>query len=146
MRNPGMKKFLSWLLMCLCVPVAGQTELTWNMLGQVEIQYCQDEQNNLWIMVPRFDESLHALNGKSVQIRGYALPVSATSKDYVLSAFPFASCFFCGGAGPESVIELRLKKQRSFRTDEWVILEGTLVLCKESNSFLYRLENARPTH
>ncbi|MNL80290.1 hypothetical protein D3C87_2071030 [compost metagenome] len=40
-----------------------------------------------------------------------------------------AACFFCGGAGPESIIELQFrKKKQRFRTDEVLTVRGKLAL------------------
>ena len=48
---------------------------------------------------------------------------------YVLSRYPFANCFFCGGAGPESVVDLRFKDEnRMYETDERLTFRGKLAL------------------
>ena len=48
---------------------------------------------------------------------------------YVLSKGPFASCFFCGAAGPETIVELSLKsKDKSFMMDEFATFKGYLKL------------------
>ncbi|WP_200942790.1 hypothetical protein [Dyadobacter sp. Leaf189] len=40
-----------------------------------------------------------------------------------------ASCFFCGGAGPESIIELQFKnKKQKFKTDAVKFVKGKLLL------------------
>jgi hypothetical protein len=47
----------------------------------------------------------------------------------VLSAFPYSSCFFCGQAGPESVIEIQFAKQYTgLRMDKIITVRGTLRL------------------
>jgi hypothetical protein len=64
----------------------------------------------------------------------------------VLSAFPFSACFFCGNAGPESVMAIYFEDQgqRKFTTDERVTLEGTLKLNDtDVDELVYVLNNAR---
>jgi hypothetical protein len=72
---------------------------------------------------------VNALQGKEISIRGYMIPVDENDNIYVISAKPMAACFFCGAAGPESIMELqfRRKKQR-FRTDEVLTIQGRLAL------------------
>ena len=48
---------------------------------------------------------------------------------FVLSAMPFSSCFFCGGAGPETVAEVRMDKiPEDLSPDAFVKVKGTLKL------------------
>ncbi len=122
---------------------SAQPTLDWRTLESVKIVYEHDSVHNVWTMYPSFSEALWAWNGQVVRIKGYALPTSVTEGAHILSAFPFSSCFFCGGAGPESVIRLHLQRSDRLRADEWVEFEGTLLLQDRSEAFLYVLENAR---
>ena len=57
------------------------------------------------------------------------IPMDPMGITYVLSRNPNATCFFCGGAGQESVIELHLKKRKTkFKTDEYVTFIGNFAL------------------
>ncbi len=58
------------------------------------------------------------------------IPVDVDEDFYVLSRYPFANCFFCGGAGPESVTDLRFlnPKHRAYQTDERMTFHGVLRL------------------
>jgi len=48
---------------------------------------------------------------------------------YVVSRYPYANCFFCGGGGPESVVDLRFTvKHRAYKTDERLTFKGKLKL------------------
>ena len=71
-----------------------------------------------------------AAEGKECYITGYMIPVDVDEDFYVLSRYPFANCFFCGGAGPESVVDLRFpdKAERSYQTDDRLTFKGTLRL------------------
>jgi hypothetical protein len=80
-------------------------------------------------MVPKFGRRINALDGKKVQIRGFIIPVDIVQDYYVLSANPYSSCFFCGQAGPESVMEIQLLKQYDgLRMDQVITFEGKLRL------------------
>ncbi|MBE62471.1 MAG: hypothetical protein CMB89_08935, partial [Flammeovirgaceae bacterium] len=50
-------------------------------------------------------------------------------KSIILSKFPYSSCFFCGGAGLESVVEVQFSlPPRHFKPDEVITVEGVLRL------------------
>jgi hypothetical protein len=77
-------------------------------------------------------------------VKGYLLPVDIEGEMVVLSEFPFSSCFFCGGAGPESVIELRFKKSKlKFKPDEFATIQGIFRLNTDEFALSYMLENAK---
>ena len=67
------------------------------------------------IQLPIFSDEVNALNGKEIIIQGFILPLDLTDGNYlILSAFPYASCFFCGNAGPETVMEVYMKKPKLY--------------------------------
>ncbi|MBK9933311.1 MAG: hypothetical protein IPP05_04030 [Cytophagaceae bacterium] len=39
-----------------------------------------------------------------------------------------ASCFFCGGSGPESIVQLNFSKKNRFNTDQVITVKGKLRL------------------
>lgn len=100
-------------------------ELTWNMLADVNFKDVYLEEYDLYYYYPTFGPKVLDMEGREVKISGYVIPVDYDEDYYVLSAFPFAACFFCGGAGPESVIDLQLKPgHRKFKTDERLTFRG----------------------
>lgn len=105
-------------------------ELTWKTLSDVEFKDVFIEELDTYYWKPTFGEKVKALEGKEVFITGYILPVDIDDDYYVLSRYAFANCFFCGGAGPESIIDLRFKKDdnRKYKTDERLTFKGTLKL------------------
>ena len=122
-----------------------QKKIEWSVLEQVEFDYIQNFDQNFWYGKPTYGEEVKELEGQEIIIKGYVLPMDITGETYVLSAFPFSSCFFCGGAGQESVIELRLKKKKlKFQTDDVVTFKGTLLLNDQELELNYILENAEP--
>lgn len=106
-----------------------QTIITWEVLKDVKFTEEWSEEFQAFYMVPQFGNKVKSLDGKIVQIRGYIIPVDVVQDYYVLSANPYSSCFFCGQAGPESVMEIQLKKQYDgLRMDKIVTFKGKLRL------------------
>jgi len=113
--------------------VAQPSYLNWEDLKDVrfESKYDEEMEANFWY--PEFGNKLNQLELEEVYITGYLVPMDFEGQSYALSAFPYENCFFCGGAGPESVIELRFKKEpkRRFKTDERLTFRGTFKLNKD---------------
>jgi len=110
-------------------PLNAQDELSWDTLADYDFEMRFDEESELYFRYPLFSDKIKKLEKKEIFITGYMIPVDVESNYYVLSAFPYANCFFCGGAGPESVIELGLKPgHRRFKTDERLTFKGTFSL------------------
>ena len=101
-------------------------EITWKMLSDVEFVDVYIEELDAYYWKPEFGQQVKNLEGKEVYITGYILPVEVEENFYVLSRYPFANCFFCGGAGPESIVDLRFKKGegRAYKTDERLTFKG----------------------
>ena len=106
-----------------------QNIITWELLKDVEFDEIWSEEFQAYYMVPKFSNSVKEMDGKEVQIRGFIIPVDIVQDYYVLSANPYSSCFFCGQAGPESVMEIQMiKKYEGLRMDQVITFEGTLKL------------------
>ena len=105
-------------------------ELTWQVLSDVEFKDVYLEELDAYYWMPKFGPQVIAAEGKEFYITGYMIPVDVDEDFYVLSRYPFANCFFCGGAGPESVIDLRFpgKSERAYQTDERLTFNGKLRL------------------
>lgn len=107
----------------------GEVEITWQTLTDISYTKKFNPKEEMYFMYPVFGNSVKALEGKTVMIRGYMIPVDESGETYVISAKPMAQCFFCGGSGPESLIELSFRKQgRRFKTDEIRTVKGVLKL------------------
>ena len=109
--------------------IFSQNIITWELLKNVEFDEIWSEEFQAYYMVPKFSESVKEMDGKEVQIRGFIIPVDIVQDYYVLSANPYSSCFFCGQAGPESVMEIQMiKKYEGLRMDQVITFKGTLKL------------------
>lgn len=136
--------------LCFCFGFFGQGNpqtIGWKDLQDVRFKKKFNKQENMFFLYPEFGERVKALEGKEIQIRGYMIPVDPSENVFVLSANPMAACFFCGGSGPESIIQLKLKQPRRFATDEIWIVKGTLKLnadnLEELNYVLINTETVR---
>lgn len=117
------------LLVGLMTSISSQTIITWEVMKDVTFEEVFSEEFQGYYKVPKFGKKISSLNGKKVQIRGYIIPVDVIQDYYVLSANPYSSCFFCGGAGPESVMEVQISgKHDGLRMDQIITFEGKLRL------------------
>jgi hypothetical protein len=117
------------------------TKGVWNTLQKISWKYFYDETLGFDVSQPIFGEEIKALDGKEVIIKGFILPVDTDGDYMVLSALPMSQCFFCGGAGPETVMEVALSKNKNLLNKE-VTLKGKLKLNKDDFlKLIYKLEN-----
>ena len=121
-----------------------QNIINWELLKNVEFDEVWSEEFQAYYMIPKFSKSIKDMNNKEVQIRGFIIPVDIVQDYYVLSANPYSSCFFCGQAGPESVMEIQMvKKYEGLRMDQVITFKGKLKLNVDDIYQLnYILENA----
>lgn len=101
----------------------------WKSLSKITFKKQYDEMLGFKVDVPVFSEDIQKLNGKEVTISGYIIPVEGykNHKEFVFSAFPYNMCFFCGGAGPETVMEVSAKEAVPY-TAESITIKGKLHL------------------
>ncbi|MFY0608094.1 MAG: hypothetical protein JXR10_15350 [Cyclobacteriaceae bacterium] len=80
----------------------------WQTLQLLTLTSGYDEFLGESVELPLFSEELKQFDGQEVTIEGYVIPLKASGEQdyFVLSRFPFNNCFFCGNAGPETVIEV----------------------------------------
>lgn len=136
-----MKLFVWFIFLVLLTglqPLQGQTTLTWNDLTDVKFSKTFDAGLGIEILHADFGKSLKMLDQKEVILKGYMIPLDPLGTQYVLSKNPMATCFFCGGAGPETVVELRLhpKSIRRYATDEVLTFKGVLSLHEKNETSL----------
>jgi hypothetical protein len=106
------------------------SELTWKDLTDVEFKDVYVDELDAYYWKPIFGPLVKDLEGGKFYITGYVIPVDIDEDFYVLSRYPFANCFFCGGAGPETVIDLQFEghSPREYATDERLSFAGELKL------------------
>lgn len=115
----------------------------WHELAKVEYEKKYSEEMDANINYPIFGENIKAMEGTKVTVSGYVIPLEIGSNYFVLSAFPFASCFFCGAAGPETVMEVYSAKPFKVTSDERITVQGTLELnYSDVNHLMFMLRDA----
>ncbi len=119
-------------------------KINWETLSAVKFDKKWNKQEATFVLIPNFDPKITALQSKVIEISGYMIPVDVDASYYVLSANPYSSCFFCGQAGPESVMSVKFKKlSKRLNTDDRVTLRGKLTLNKDDiNELNYILTEA----
>ncbi len=120
-------------------------ELTWATLADVEYNEVYLDELDAFVWEPVFGDKVKAYKGEQIYITGYMVPVDIDANYFVLSRYPFAQCFFCGNAGPESVVDLRLADEdRQFIQDERLTFTGKLRLnSTDIYELNYILEDAK---
>lgn len=133
--------FSTACLSLLSLTLQGQKALAWPVLAMTT--YEQNPQTGQYQPdFPSVLESQYA--GEEVVIAGYLIPMDLDNQTYALSKNPFSSCFFCGNAGPETVIELRFRDAPGrFATDRYLPIVGTLVLHRHPQQLFYTIKDAR---
>ncbi|HHP7242671.1 MAG TPA: hypothetical protein ACFCUD_13430 [Cyclobacteriaceae bacterium] len=116
----------------------------WEVLSKVDVIKSYDQILGYEVDIPIFNEAIKELEGERISLTGYMMPVDSKSSDYILlSSLPYASCFFCGGAGPETVVEVNLMEELSY-TNKLIKIEGYLELNDQDPLHLfYILTGAR---
>lgn len=130
--------------MAFSVSAQDMEKNTWQKLSKITFTKEFDELMGFKIDKPVFSESVKAMEGQEVTIKGYIIPVEGykSHKEFIFSAFPYNMCFFCGGAGPETVMEVEASEPVKF-TAESVVLKGKIRLnADDINRLMYKLEDA----
>lgn len=144
------KNFLVCLWVRLCIGLspgilASQEVIDWQVLSDVTFHPVYVDDLGYQVDSAAFGTDVRIYEAKEVLIRGYMIPLDALGTSYALSRNPNASCFFCGGAGPETVIQLNLKPSaiRRYQMDAILTFRGKLRLNeKNTDQFTYVLEDA----
>jgi len=110
------KAFFLLIFYLMVQGVSAQTEVTWEDFGDVNFEPEYNEKYDVHFLMPQFGEKIKSFNGKEVKVRGYFLDISGTGEVFLISSNPMASCFFCGGSGPESIVEVTFKDPPPFKT------------------------------
>ncbi len=117
---------------------------TWKILSKITFKKQYDEMMGFKVDIPVFSKDVKELEGKEITIKGYIIPVEGykSHKEFVFSAFPYNMCFFCGGAGPETVMEVSASEAIKY-TAETVTLKGKLALnSTDINKLIYSISDA----
>ena len=124
-------KALLGILTLSLVPgfLSAQTDY-WAVFSKTKFEVKYSEKAQEYLNFPVFPADVKALEGKVISIEGYYLPVDVIGEAYVIiSKYPYSQCFFCGGAGPETIAEVSFKtKPPKFTADQYIRVKGKLKL------------------
>jgi hypothetical protein len=125
-----MKNILLISIVLAISTTAFSQEDGWTAFARTKFETKYNEKAAEYFMSPIFPPELKALVGKEVDLEGYYMPIDVDGDAYIiLSKFPFSQCFFCGGAGPESIAEVYFKvKPGKFEADQFIRIKGKLKL------------------
>ncbi|MDA8571381.1 hypothetical protein N9W70_03230 [Schleiferiaceae bacterium] len=117
-----MKKFLVLSLVLCNLVGKAQEVLPWELLA---VPYSTTPDG---LYEPQFPSWLDKYQNQEIVIQGYLVPVDVEGNQYALSRYAFSSCFFCGNAEPNTVVELVFKERPdNLITDQFVVVKGILM-------------------
>ena len=102
----------------------------WLSFAKTKFDAKYNDKAGEYFLYPTFPADLKSMVGKEFSLEGYYLPIDVEGNAYIiLSKFPYSQCFFCGGAGPESIAEVFFKtKPGKFEPDQYIRVKGKLKL------------------
>jgi hypothetical protein len=115
----------------------------WHTLA--EVGFKKEQHNGFEMEVPQFSKYLKSWNGKKIKLKGFIIPVGEVGDEskFMFSSLPFNICYFCGAAGPETIVEVELREKIKF-TSKAIWMEGILQLNeKDPNHHIYILKSAK---
>lgn len=139
-------KLLETFLLISLLNVPAKSPDSWEIFARVKFSSKFFKEHNEYFLVPFFDSKIKAYEGKEITLLGHYMPMDLDdNKVIILSKFPYSQCFFCGGAGPESVAEIYFSSKRPrLKADQVITVTGTLKLnALDINHMNFILENAR---
>ena len=139
-----MPKAIFVILFFISFASFAQEENVWKTLAKVDIEKKFDETLNFEIDFPTFSEDVKKLNGQTIELQGWMIPLEELQGEtyFVLSSLPFANCFFCGGAGPETVAEVFSKDKIKY-TEKRITVRGRLQInADDPMKLMYILQEA----
>lgn len=143
----GCMRLLSLLLLIGWIQVSfSQENVSWEELADVEWTETYDTTTSISLLIADFGSNALKHKDSEVYISGYVIPLDALGIQFALSRTNYASCFFCGQAGPETVMDL-LVSPRTIPVTKYnntlLKFKGTLILKEVNpNGFNYQLINA----
>jgi len=102
----------------------------WALFAGVKYTNTFYKEYNEYFLKPFFDSKIKRYEGQEILLKGHYMPLDYTQNNIIiLSKHPYAACFFCGGAGPETVAEIYFKtKKPKLKADQVIQVSGKLKL------------------
>jgi len=143
----ALKILFPLVISLLCLSAIPKEPDLWVLFSKTRFTEKLNRELSMYFLYPTFSEELKALDGKEVILSGFFIPLDFDdNRTIVISKFPMAQCFFCGGAGSESVAVayLQSKPTKRFKTDQIIKVKGTLTLNeKDVDELNFMIKNAK---
>lgn len=116
----------------------------WSTLALLEFEQKDDQgyfdsEGNILPLIEAFE-------GEEIIVKGYVIPLSGkkAQSHFMFSAYPYESCFFCGKAGPETIMEVFAKDDNKINfSEKKMSIKGTFhFTSRNSNEVMFTLKNA----
>ena len=124
---------ISTFILSICVAQAQEVKMkgaqVWKTLADVKYEIQKDDYGDVY--VPVFGKDILSIKEQMVEVEGFVIPSDITfTDDYlILSSLPISECFFCGSGGPETVMEIHLKKDEKYKYNtKRLKFKGKLIL------------------
>ncbi len=120
-----------------------QEESVWKKLSKITYKQEYNELFGFKVDIPVFSNQIKEMEGKTIEVKGYIIPIEGykSHKEFMFSAFPYNMCFFCGGAGPETVMEVYASEPIEYSAEQ-IRIKGKLTLnADDINRMMYILED-----
>jgi len=118
-------------------------KLGWQLLANIDYVEEKTEDYPGGVLNPIINFQLKNLKNHYIEISGYIVPMDENS--YALSSNVMSACFFCGMAGPESVMGIQFKNDTpSLKTDQYISLVG-IFSYNDTNpeDWIYHIKDAK---
>jgi hypothetical protein len=116
----------------------------WSTLALLEFE--QKDENGFFDEEGNILPLIEAFEGKEIIVKGYVIPLSGkkAQSHFMFSAYPYASCFFCGKAGPETIMEVFAKDNKDINfSEKKMSIKGTFYFTsRNSAEVMFTLKNA----
>lgn len=103
----------------------------WVLFSKTRFTERLNRELSMYFLYPSFPDELKAIDGQEITLSGFYIPLDfEDDRTIIISKYPMAQCFFCGGAGSESVAVAYLqgKPGKRFKTDQIIKVKGILTL------------------
>lgn len=135
--------FLVFAFLSVASSTFAQEDSVWKKLSKITYKQEYNELFGFKVDIPVFSEQIKTMEGKEIEVKGYIIPIEGykSHKEFMFSAFPYNMCFFCGGAGPETVMEVTASEPIEYSAEQ-IRIKGKLVLNDDDiNRMMYILED-----
>ncbi len=134
------------VIICFASLAQSQHHNVWKTLGLMKFERQFAENDGISQQAGRFIPVIEALECEVITLKGYVIPLDGKKAQthFMFSAYPYAGCFFCGKAGPETVIEVFAKDGVSVEFSENAItLKGYFrFVNRDPNDIMFAMEEA----